>query len=109
MKEYDDKLFKNSRYIARFPIEPCMRAFEPTPYDVCMAGYPTWRAYPRWRFPVYCGFGLDPRWGGIYRTMHPNPHKPCKPHTFEKDYKYFAEVMATAHQNVVEVSFPAQH
>lgn len=99
-KEEERKEFmkKKTRFIARYPIEPCIGPFHATPYDVMNSGYPTWRAYPH----AYCaapyhGYGWHPEWGGIYKPL---PHK----HEFE----YFAPVMATAKQHQIEVSFPAR-
>lgn len=97
-EEREEFLKKKTRFIARYPIEPCIGPFHATPYDVMNSGYPTWRAYPH----AYCaapyhGYGWHPEWGGIYKPL---PHK----HEFE----YFAPVMATAKQHQVEVSFPAR-
>ena len=99
-KEEECKEFmkKKTRFIARYPIEPCIGPFHATPYDVMNSGYPTWRAYPHaYCVAPYHGYGWHPEWGGIYKPL---PHK----HEFE----YFAPVMATAKQHQVEVSFPAR-
>lgn len=89
---------KKTRFIARFPIEPCMGPFDATPYDVCNSGYPTYRAYPHpYHVMPYHGFGVHPCWGGIYKAL---------PHINDVEYK--AQVSATRHQHVVEVSFPAR-
>ena len=111
MLDHYDKLRKNSRFIARFPIEPAMECFAPTPYDICGCGYPTWRAYPKpyWMVP-YHGFGVRPEWGGIYKTIcppPPAPERPVFPNTDE--FQYVADVAATDHQHIVEVIFPAKH
>lgn len=98
-REYAEHLRKKSRFISRFPIEPGIEAFHSTPHDVCGSGYPTWRAYPtRHGFLPYRGFGVRPGWNGIY-----------KPLPVINDIEYRAGVYATDHQNVVEVSFPAEH
>lgn len=98
-KQYEDDIKKKTRFISRFPIEPIVDAFHATPYDICVSGYPTWRAYPRRHgFLPYHGFGVYPEWGGIY-----------KPLPIINDIEYRANVAATEHQNVVEVSFPAEH
>ena len=97
-EEREEFLKKKTRFIARYPIEPCIGPFHATPYDVMNSGYPTWRAYPHAYCAVpYHGYGWHPEWGGIYKPL---PHK----HEFE----YFAPVMATAKQHQVEVSFPAR-
>lgn len=97
-KNYKDYLKRKTRFIARFPIEPCIEAFRPTPFNICNSGYPTWRAYPREYFHrPYHGFGWHPEWDGIY-----------KPLPMIKDFEYLAGVCATEKQNVVEVSFPAE-
>ena len=97
-QECEEFMKKKTRFIARYPIEPCIGPFHATPYDVMNSGYPTWRAYPH----AYCaapyhGYGWHPEWGGIYKPL---PHK--------HDFEYFAPVMATAKQHQVEVSFPAR-
>ena len=88
---------KKSRFVARFPIEPCLDCFHPTPYNLCNSGYPTWRAYPhRYCASPYHGYGVRPEWNGIYHKF-----------PIRADFEYFAPVMATEEQNVVEVAFPA--
>lgn len=96
--EAEEYLRKKTRFIARFPIEPCFDCFHATPYNICNSGYPTWRAYPhRYCHMPYHGFGVRPEWEGLY---HKIPHRP--------NFEYFAPVMATEDQNVVEVAFPAE-
>ena len=98
-KEEQRKEFlkKKSRFIARFPIEPCYECFHATPYNICNSGYPTWRAYPySYCMAPYHGFGVRPEWSCIYHKL------PIK-----NDAEYIAPVMATGDQNVVEVAFPA--
>lgn len=100
---------KKTRFITRFPIEPHIEAFHSTPYDVCNSGYPTWRTYPLWygrqehflHYPhhhYYKGFGPCPHFDGLYRPL-----------PMDDGSEYRANVMATEKQNVVEVSFPAEH
>lgn len=97
-KHMRDILRKKTRFISRFPIEPCVGAFNATPYDVCNSGYPTWRAYPHRHIPMpYHGYGWRPWWNGIY--------KPIPEHN---DTEFVAPVYATEDQHVVEVSFPAK-
>lgn len=97
-KEYDEFMRKKTRFIARYPIEPCFECFHATPYNICNSGYPTWRAYPhRYCVHPYHGYGVRPEWGGIYHKFPPRP-----------SFEYKAPVMATEDQNVVEVAFPAE-
>lgn len=97
--EYTERVKKKSRFIGRFPLEPCMEAYHATPYDICNGGHPTWRAYPhQYCAAHYHGFGIHPCWEGIY-----------KPLPILDKIEYRANVMATKKQNVVEVSFPATH
>lgn len=97
-KAYEEFLKKKTRFIARYPIEPCIGPFHATPYDIMNSGYPTWRAYPRsYCFAPYHGYGWHPEWGGIYKPL---PHK--------YGFEYIAPAMATRDQNVVEISFPAR-
>ena len=69
-KEMHDYLRKKTRFISRFPIEPCITSFDATPYNICCSGYPTWRAYPHAYWPMpYHGFGVYPQWDGIYKKL----------------------------------------
>lgn len=97
-ERYMEQAKKKTKFINRFPIEPCLDCFNANPYDICNSGYATWRAYPRhhWFHP-YTGFGVYPAWDAIY-----------KPLPARNDTEYRAAVMATKDQNVVEVSFPAR-
>lgn len=98
-QERMEDIRKKSRFISRFPIEPCVDAFTSTPYDICCSGYPTWRAYPHMHcMTPYHGFGWRPEWGGIYKRL-PRVN----------DTEYIANVAATKQANKVEVIFPARH
>lgn len=123
MDRYRHDLKRHSRFIARFPIEPAMECFEPTPFDICCSGYPSYRAYPRhYLFAPYHGFGVYPRWHDIYRPICPMPPHPHMDPSFADpvnvveedsieiidDSKYTATVAATDKQSVVEVLFPAK-
>jgi len=118
MRAYRNDLRRHSRFIARFPIEPAMECFEPTPFDICCSGYPTYRAYPRhYLFAPYHGFGICPKWHDIYRPVCPVPPppmmdpymvpKPAEEVKIEDDSRYTAQVYATDKQSIVEVLFPA--
>lgn len=97
-KEWEDRLNKSTKFIARYPIEPCFECFHADPYNVHGCGYPTWRAYPyKFGMPPYHGFGVRPEWYDIYHKV------PVK-----TDFEFFAPVMATEDQNIVEVAFPAE-
>lgn len=97
-KEWHDKLEKSTKFIARYPIEPCYECFHADPYNVHGCGYPTWRAYPyRYGMYPYHGYGVNPQWHDIYQKL------PVK-----TDFEFFAPVMATEDQNIVEVAFPAE-
>lgn len=97
-EEADERLRKTTRFVSRFPVEPC---YMPTSYDVCGAGCPTWRAYPHRGCPScyglapYHGFGVEPKWDAIYNTEP------------RHDTDFVANVFATKEPNVVEVDFPA--
>ena len=96
-QEYDNNLKKKTRFISRFPIEPCIEAFKSTEYNICNSGYPTYRAYPVKRlFAPYHGFGVNPDWCDIYPTPKQN------------DTEYIADVAATSDPNIISVSFPAE-
>lgn len=98
-QERMEDIRKKSRFISRFPIEPCVDAFTSTPYDICCSGYSTWRAYPHMhRMMPYSGFGLRPQWDDIYKRL-PRIN----------DTEYIANVAATKEANKVEVIFPAKH
>lgn len=97
-QEYILQLDKDSKFIARFPIEPQCRSFDSTSYNICNSGYPTYRAYPgRYYIFPYEGYGVCPKFG-----------MSCKNFIPVNDYKYVAGVYATGDQNIVEVSFPAK-
>lgn len=55
-------------FITRYPVEPYMNAFDSTAYDICGDGIPTWnyRPFPH-RIVPYGGFGVNPRFDGIYK------------------------------------------
>lgn len=92
LKEWKEKMDRGTRFVHRFPIEPHLRAFDATPYDICCSGYPTWRAFP------YGGFGVYPKWNALKQAKD-----------YMKSIEYRAQVYATDEQNVVEVAFPAEH
>ena len=97
-KEYEDFMRKKTRFIARYPIEPCLECFHSTPYNICNSGYPTWRAYPHsYCAAPYHGYGVTPEWNTIYHKLPPKPR-----------FEYRAPVIATKDQNIVEVAFPAE-
>ena len=100
LKQKRIKDLKNKdKFISRFPIEPYLRAYASSPYNIHNSGYPTWRAYPKnHMFASYHGFGVNPDWDSIYREI------PTR-----NDIEYLANTAATDKQNVVEVIFPAQH
>ena len=90
---------KQNKFISRFPNEPYSEIYTSSPYNVNGCGYPSWRAYPQnHMFASYHGFGWNPRWDGIF-----------KPLPMVNDIEYNANVAATSDQNVVEVTFPAEH
>lgn len=97
--EYIQKLNKNSRFIARFPIEPDCDAFKATSCNICNSGYPTYKALPgRYYVFPYGGYGVYPNFSGL-----------CKKLASNNDFKYIAEAYATEKQHIVEISFPAEH
>ena len=92
LKEWREKVNRGTRFVQRFPIEPCLEVFNSTPYDICCSGCPTWRTLP------YGGFGVYPKWNGLKDAM-----------AYRKSVEYKAQVYATDKQNIVEVAFPAEH
>ena len=97
-KEWEDRLHKETKFIARYPVEPCCGPFHANPYNICGCGYPCWKAYPyNYCMAPYHGYGVNPKWHDIYHKL------PVK-----TDFEFFAPVMMTEDQNVVEVSFPAE-
>ena len=98
LEEREAFIRKKTRFIARYPIEPCFECFTSTPYNTCCSGCPSWRALPH-KFCVapYHGFGWKPEWGGIYKQV-----------PMEGGIEYKAPVLFTDQQNVVEVCFPAE-
>lgn len=97
-RELNEEIAKKTRFVSRFPIEPCVAAYDSTPYNVCNSGYPAWRAYPlrHGMFP-YHGFGIHPQFDGIYAKL-PRIN----------DTEYVAEISATINPNIINVFFPAE-
>ena len=92
LNEWKDKMNRGTRFVKRFPIEPCIEAFHANQYDIRCSGYPTWRAFP------YSGFGVYPKWDAFKKAM-----------SYKKTIEYRAQVYATDKQNVIEIAFPAEH
>ena len=93
-KYRNEELRKKEKFIHRFPIEPYIKSFHSTPYDICNSGYYSWKAYP---YRIYGGFGVYPQFDGLCKHLSPID-----------DTQYVANVMATSKQNIVEVDFPAE-
>lgn len=98
LEEREAYIQKKTRFVARYPIEPCFECFTSTPYNTCSSGCPSWRALPhRYCVSPYHGFGWKPEWGGIYKKV-----------PYVDNIEYCAPVLFTDQQNVVEVCFPAE-
>lgn len=98
-KEKADKLANDTRFISRFPCEPHHPAFEPSAYDLNLAGLPRYYAYPEHHCnPCYSGFGVHPNWSRIY------PVKNCV-----NDTEFIAPVQATEYKNQIYAYFPANN
>lgn len=95
-KKIEDDLKKKTRFVSRFPVEPCCCAYSSTKYNINSGGYPNWNAYPCQRCAApYTGFGCCPDWKYIY----PGPE------TCVAEYQ--AEVRALPLSNEYETIFPA--
>lgn len=94
----DEELKNKTKFISRFPVEPMRDSYISTNYNINCSGYPTYNVWPQNRaMAPYAGFGYNPDWDVIY------PKQP--------DYRfteYRAAVLATKHQNQVEIHFPAE-
>lgn len=86
---------KKTRFVHRFPIEPCSEAYSSTAYDIKSSGLP-WHIFPYYK-PVYQGFGLHPDWKNIYGH--------CDNHDFTR---YRSEIKYTGDRSVVKAFFPAE-
>lgn len=96
-KEKADKIANCTKFISRFPCEPHHPAFEPSAYDLNLAGLPRYYAYPEHHCHYfYHGFGLHPDWSHIY------PVKDCT-----NDTEFIAPVQATEYKDQVDAYFPA--
>lgn len=84
---------KKNRFIGRFPIEPFVKEFEPTPYNIHSTGCPKYRAFV---FNEYTGFGVKPNWDKCF----PIGQKPIT--------EYQSEVMHTGDNRIVTVLFPKE-
>ena len=92
-----DKLeaeYKNkNRFIGRFPIEPFVNEFQPTPYNINSLGYPKYHTYV---FNEYKGFGVQPEWENCFPIKEVNITE------------YRAEIQHTNTPSVIQVLFPAE-
>lgn len=96
-KEKADKIANCTKFISRFPCEPHHPAFEPSAYDLNLAGLPRYYAYPEHHCHYfYHGFGLHPDWSHIY------PVENCT-----NDTEFIALVQATEYKDQVDAYFPA--
>ena len=98
-KEKADKIANCTKFISRFPCEPHHPAFEPSAYDLNLAGLPRYYAYPEYHCHYfYHGFGLHPDWSHIY------PVENCT-----NDTEFIAPVQATEYKDQVDAYFPANN
>lgn len=98
-KEKADKIANCTKFISRFPCEPHHPAFEPSAYDLNLAGLPRYYAYPEHHCHYfYHGFGLHPDWSHIY------PVENCT-----NDTEFIAPVQATEYKDQVDAYFPANN
>lgn len=98
-KEKADKIANCTKFVSRFPCEPHHPAFEPSAYDLNLAGLPRYYAYPEHHCHYfYHGFGLHPDWSHIY------PVKNCI-----NDTEFIAPVQATEYKDQVYAYFPANN
>lgn len=98
-KEKADKIANCTKFISRFPCEPHHPAFEPSAYDLNLAGLPRYYAYPEHHCHYfYHGFGLHPDWSHIY------PVENCT-----NDTEFIAPVQATEYKDRVDAYFPANN
>lgn len=98
-KEKADKIANCTKFISRFPCEPHHQAFEPSAYDLNLAGLPRYYAYPEHHCHYfYHGFGLHPDWSHIY------PVENCT-----NDTEFIAPVQATEYKDQVNAYFPANN
>ena len=97
IKKAKRDLENKTRFISRFPIEPCVGAYSSTAYNINCSGFPMYREYPKNHLcATYAGFGPRPDWDCIYK---PWPSK----HIAE----YQAPVKFMEQVNTIEVFYPA--
>ncbi len=88
-KEY----VKKNRFIGRFPIEPFVNEFEPTPHNINSSGYPRYHTHV---FNEYRGFGIKPDWEKVFPIQE------------KKITEYESAVTKTGSSSIVIVDFPAE-
>ena len=91
-EELKKKYIKKNRFIGRFPIEPFVDEYEPTPYNINCSGYPKYRAFVH---TEYKGFGYKPDW------------KECAPIRDVNITRYESTVERTYNPETIIVEFPA--
>lgn len=84
---------KKNRFIGRFPIEPFVNEFEPTPYNINSCGYPKYNVTVR---NYYKGFGINPDWNK------------CLPLGKVNVTEYVSDIQHEESPSTVTVNFPAE-
>lgn len=90
--KYKSEYKKKNRFIGRFPIEPFVDEFTPSPYNINCSGYYRNKMFV---YNEYRGFGTRPNWNKCFPTRQlPN-------------FEYQCEVMRTTDPTTVSIIFPA--
>lgn len=92
-EQLEKEYIKKNRFIGRFPIEPFVNEFQPTPYNINNSGFPKYRAFVH---NEYCGFGINPNW------------KRCFPFADKNITTYESKVEYDADGTKITVTLPAE-
>lgn len=92
-EQLEKEYIKKNRFIGRFPIEPFVNEFQPTPHNINNSGLPKYRAFVH---NEYCGFGVNPNWDK------------CFPFGDKNITVYESKVEYDADGTKIIVTFPAE-
>ena len=87
-----DEYINKNRFIGRFPIEPFVKEFTPTPHNINNSGFPQYRAYLH---NEYRGFGVKPNWDKCFPIV-------------EENVTRYEALVTHVNSSTIRVTFPAE-